>query len=190
MTPKAKAEALLKRLIKGKEVHDVFVSSMRTQLLVSGQPIEHWEGIFKIVVPSDNLTPQLCKELDMKLLELSQEAAFYHAAAISWAQFIKRGSDAGYHERFYAIVQEYRDEGKKLPAAQTLETLAKIENMDTESAQVLAEITTKYWKNILDHLSTCRKIIENASLNISVEMKAEANSAFIDRLNTQRSNGQ
>ena len=41
----------------------------------------------------------MCKQLDMKLMELNQEAVFYHAAAQAKQQMIKRGTEAAYNLR-------------------------------------------------------------------------------------------
>jgi hypothetical protein len=183
-TTKQQADELLSSLIKGREVHDIFAENFRKSLKISGEPIEEWEGKFKLSIPTDNLTPSMCKELGMKIMDLHQEATFFHAVALAKSQMIKRGSESSYNSKFWAIYQEHKNAKKKIPAAATLDSLAKIDNEDIESAQSMADIEVKFWKNILDHLSTCRKIIENASLNISVELKAIHSEKFMDRLNT------
>jgi len=185
MTPKAKADLLIGKMLKGKTVADMFETNFRSQWTLSGQPISHWEKRFKIKIPSDNLTPQICKELDAKLIELNQEAAFFHAVAQAKSQFLKRGSEANYYSRFYTIVEDFKSKGARVPAASTLEVLARINNEELDAAAEYANVETKFWKNILDDLATCRRLVENASLNISVEMKAEANTAMLDRLNNQ-----
>ena len=177
------ADELLATLMKGQEVHGLFAEQMQEIMTISGHPIEHWEQEFRIKVPVDNLNPQIMIELDMKLMDLHQDASFYYTAATAKEQFINRGSESAYHGKFYAIVQEFKNEGKKIPAAATLEVLAKIDNQDIESANTIANIEAKYWKGILAHLASCRKLIENATLNISVEMKATANNAALNKLN-------
>lgn len=171
-TPKAKAEELLEGLLRGKEVHQIFAENMRKQLTISGKGVDFWEDKFKITIPTDNLTPALCKELAMKLMELNQEAVFYHAVAQAKSQFLRRGSEATFNNKFWTIVQEHKQKGGKIPAAATLERLAKCDNEEYDSAQTIADVEMKFWKDILDHLSTCRKLIENASLNVSVELKS------------------
>jgi hypothetical protein len=170
-TPKAKAEQVLSRLLKGKDIYEIIAKNMRNQLLISGKTPDKWKEEFWITVPTDNLTTQTCKELDMKLMELHQQAVFYHAAAQAKQQMIKRGTEAAYNEKFWAIVAEHKEKGLRPPAAATLETMARINNDELESAATLADIEQRFWKSILDHLSTCRKLIENATLNISTELK-------------------
>lgn len=168
---KSKADALLEKLLKGKEIHDLFAGNMRRHLLINNKTIDQWEDRFKIHIKTDDLTPQVCKQIDLLLMELHQEASFYFAVASAKVQMIKRGGDSTYRDRFFAITEDYRSRGVKLPAAATLETLAKVENDDLESAQAIAEIEKGFWSDILNHLSTCRKLVENATFNSSVEAK-------------------
>lgn len=170
-TPKAKAEELLKGLLKGKEVHEMFAENMRKQLTISGKGVDFWEKKFKISIPTDNLTPAMCKELAMKIMELHQEATFYHAVAQAKSQFLKRGAEATFNSKFWTLVQEFKEKGGKVPAAATLERLASCDNEEYDSAQTIADVETKFWRDILDHLGTCRRLVENASLNVSVELK-------------------
>lgn len=182
LTAKAQAENLLKGLFKGKEVHDIFTQNFQRQMLISGKPIDHWQEKFKIKVPTDNLTPALCMELAMKIMDLSQEATFFHAIAQAKSQMLKRGSDSTYNNKFWAIVQEHKNKGTRIPAATTLETMARINNDEIESAETIANIELKFWKDVIDHLNMCRKLIENASLNISVEIKAMNHEKFIENM--------
>jgi hypothetical protein len=181
-TAEDKAQVLLSKLMTGKQVHQIFADNMKEQLLINGKPMEHWEQHFKINIPTDNLTPSLCKELSMRLIQLNQEAAFFQAIATAKAQIIKRGTTAAYNDKFWAIVQQYKSERKKLPAAATLETMARVDNEDLDSAQTIADIESKFWKDILDHLATCRKLIENASMNIATELKSLNNEKFLDNI--------
>ena len=189
LTPKAQAEALLTSLLKGKDVHDIFAENFRKQMVVSGKPIDEWREQFKISIPTDNLTPAICVDLDLKIMLLSEEATFFHAVAQAKTQMLKRGSDASYNTKFWAIVEEYKAAQKKLPAAATLDTMAKLDNDEVASAETIAAIESKFWKEILDHLGMCRKLIENATINLSVEAKALQNERYIDSLN-RKQNGE
>lgn len=182
-TPKAQAEALLKGMFKGQEIHNVFTQNFKRQMTISGQSIDHWQNKFKIKVPVDNLTPSLCMELAMKIMDLSQEAAFYHAVAQAKSQMLKRGSDSTYTNRFWMIVQDHKQKNMRLPASATLETMAKVDTDEIESAETISAIETKFWKDILDHLNMCRRLIENTSLNLSVELKAMNNEKFLENIN-------
>ena len=166
-----KAEDLLVRLLKGKAIHDKFAVEMRQRLLINGETIDTWEKKFKITIATDDLNPAQCKQMDIMLLDRNQEAAFYHAIASAKVQMLKRGGDSAYRDKFFAIVEEWKAKGGKLPASATLENLAKVETDDVESAGTIANIEKQFWSDILDHLTTCRKIIENATLNSNVEAR-------------------
>lgn len=182
-TAEDKAKVLLSKLMSGKEVHRIFAEHMKEQLLINGKPMDHWETHFKIIIPTDNLTPSMCKTLSMRLMSLNQEVAFFQACATAKAQIIKRGTTAAYNDKFWAIVQQYKSENKKLPAAATLETMAKVDNEDLDSAQTISDIESRFWKDIIEYLSTCRKLIENASMNIATELKSMNNEKFLDNIN-------
>jgi hypothetical protein len=168
---KAKAEALLETLLKGKQIHDLFTFNMRTHLKITGLSIDELEQKFKISIQTDNLTPEICKMYDVQLMRLNQEASFYYAVANAKAQMLKRAGKSKYRDTFYALVQEYKTADKKLPANATLEALAKVENDDYESVEAIAEIEKDFWKDILQHLSDMRKLIENSTFNSSIEAK-------------------
>ena len=123
-TAQQKADILISKLMKGKEVHTIFAQQMKKELLINNEVMDHWERHFKLYIPTDNLTPSMCKELSVRLIQLNQEAAFFQACATAKAQIVKRGTSAAYNDKFWSIVQHYKNEKKKLPAAATLETMA------------------------------------------------------------------
>jgi hypothetical protein len=170
-TAKAKAEELFAVLQKGKEVHDLFAESMERQLLISGKTIRAWEDYFKFHIATDDLSPPICKQYDVQLLKLNEEATFFHAFAEAKVQYIKRGGDSTFRNRFTALVQEYSAKGGKLPASATLDNLARAEGDDIESALAIAEIEKKFWAQILDHLTEKRKILDNAGFANNTEAK-------------------
>jgi len=162
-----------KKLAKRQARYYLESKVLSDNLLVSGQKTEAWEAKFKIYIPADALNPQLCCEFQMKILQLHQEAMFYYNAAQARSQYLAHNNKDEYHHKIKELVDQYKLEGKRLPSAITLEYLANLENMDAEYIAVAAQMEEKYWKSIIDHLSTCRKIVENVSFNISVENKAE-----------------
>ncbi len=167
-----KAKGLIDKLLSGKKIHDQFAGMIRQQLLISGRTMDEWEAMFRIHIDQDNLNPTTCKEIDAKLINLYQDAAFYHAVSVVKLQMIKRGNDSSFRDKYTELVQEYKTSNNgKLPSAVTLENLAKFENDEIESAQSIAEIEKGFWTNILEHLSSCRKILENASFNNNIEAR-------------------
>lgn len=168
------AELLIAHLKKGKEVHDIFAQQFRSRYSIAGQSIEAWEDHFKISVP-ENPDPQVCKSMDMQIMALHQEAAFFFAEAAARSQALKKGSDTEYRTRYTALVAEYKHEGKKMPAHKSMEDLTRAETDNIESAVVNAEIQKDYWKSIMEHLNMCRRLLENATINSGIEAKMAMN---------------
>ena len=171
MSSEEKANTLVESIMKGKEIHDKFAENMRKNFLINNKTMDAWEEQYRVNIETDNLTPSICRQYDLKLLEFNQEVAFFHAMAAAKVQLLSRGHTSAYRDKYYALVQEYQTKGAKLPAAATLENLAKVETDDVESATTIAEVEKSFWSNIMDHLTTCRKIIENATMNNNVEAR-------------------
>ena len=157
--------------------------------VISGQPMSYWVGRFKLKIPTEDLTPGALKDLAMKIMDLHQEATFMGLLAEAKRQYLQHGNEIAYHTQYMGIYESYESTGKKKPAAQTLESMAKVSNEDVDIAMMYADIETKFWKNILEHLAMCRRLVENASLNISVELKALSNEGLLDAINRKRNGG-
>lgn len=164
-TAASQADALLSSFMKGKDIRDMFAENMAHKMLINGQLLEYWKDYFQLEIPYDNLNPTICRELDLKLLRLNQEAHLYYAIANTRLQAMERGNESLYRTRFNKIVSEYKTRNEKLPAHATLDTLANAETDEIVSAKSHFEIEKTFWKDILDHLSTIRKILENATWN-------------------------
>jgi hypothetical protein len=172
--PKVRAEHLLDLLRKGKGVYDIFSENFRKNYLVSGKTLETWEKHFKISIPSD-LDPGKCKELDLVLMRLHEEALFHKATADAVQQALKKGSESEYLTRFEALVKEYEAAKKKLPANATLDSLAKLNLDDVESALAAARIALDFWESIIIHITFCRKLIEQGIMASGIQVKMDSN---------------
>lgn len=173
-TPAETAASLLQTLKKGKAVHDAFARNFRDNYEISGRTIKEWEDEFKITVPPDP-NPAVCKVIDMQIMSLHQDAAFYHATANIYVQALKKGNETEYRSRYAALVAEFKRDnpGSKLPARGTLEDLTRAETDDIEGALSNAELQENFWKNIMNHLNMCRRLLENATINSGIEVKMD-----------------
>ncbi len=169
--PEVQAMDLLVKMKAGKSVYEMFQANFRNQYLIAGKTIDDWEKKFKIHIPEDS-SPQRCKELDIKLMELHQEATFNKASSGAILQALKRGVDSELHTSKTALVVQYEANHAKLPAAATLESMAKDQIKDVDGAVMAANIAVDFWKDILEHLAFCRKLLENISINNGIEAKA------------------
>lgn len=178
---KAKAIELVDQLRKGKRIHDEFAEAFRKQYQVAGKLMSEWKKHFRMRLSPD-LNPQTCQEADGKLMDLHQEAAFLKAEAEARLTACKSANDDRYRTKYTKLVAEYKEKGQKLPAKDTLGALAEHAISDTKGAQTHAEIELSFWKEVLTDLANCRRLVENATINLSVEAKALNNAKFLDRL--------
>src|SRR5690606_31939717 len=109
-------DTLMTSFLRGKEIYDQFSEILQKQFTISGQSIDHWARHFHITIPNE-LNTMECQKLDLRLMELWQEASFYFAVAQAKSQLMKRGIDSNYLTKFASLTQEYKEQGIKLPAA-------------------------------------------------------------------------
>jgi len=167
---KQTVDEMIAGLRKGKDIHEQFAKAVQDRMMIQGKTMEQWRQHFAIKIPN-NPDITACKQTDMKLMELYQEASFMKAMADASHLLQKKGYDTQYREKFQAKVSEYKTAGMKLPAKDTLETLARNSVDDIETGVVYSDLAVKFWKEILENLNYLRKIIENATINNSVEAK-------------------
>lgn len=173
-TPEEKAEVLLESIKKNKNIYDAFATNFKTRYLIADKTIEQWEEEFKLVVPED-LNPQQCKQFDIKLMGLHQEATFLKAAARAYVQALTKGLETQYRSKFSALVVEYKSKNEKLPAAATLESLARIDLDDVDGAIMAANIANNFWEDIIKHLDYCRKLVESIAMSNGIQAKMDGN---------------
>lgn len=178
-----KAEELANKIKAGKAIYQALSAKLDEEMVFAGKKAEEWREELRLNIPNGDLNPSILKALDVELMEKYHEASFYHAVAQAKASMIQQGAKNNYETIYIGIVEEYKKDGKRLPAATTLENLARIHNSEQDASYQYANIEVKFWKDVLDNLTNKRRLIENASLNISVELKAEQSGRMIDGLN-------
>jgi hypothetical protein len=169
-TPKDQADQMINNLRRGKSIYDIFADQVKTRIVIQGKTMEQWKEYFNMDIPESPSTED-CKVMDMQLMHMHQEAAFLKTMSEASLMLGKKSYDTDYRKKFTSLVQEYKADKKKLPAKDTLETLAKAELDDIESGLAYAELGVRLWKDMLSDLDYKRKIIENATINNSVEAK-------------------
>ncbi len=165
-----KSDSLLESLRSGKKVYEEFFKVFKEKYLINGLSFQELEKKFRLSIP-ENLSLQECRGLESRLLDLHQEASFYKASSRATTQALKKGSDTEYRIKYSSLVASYEAPGSKLPAAKTLEALAKNHTDDVDSAIMAASIALDFWEDILSHLAFCRKILENIIIGYSIEAK-------------------
>tara|TARA_Y100000310_G_scaffold336391_2_gene420803 strand:+ start:7142 stop:7699 length:558 start_codon:yes stop_codon:yes gene_type:complete len=152
---------------------------------IQDHTISEWRSHFAIRLPAD-IGTDTCKSVDIKLVNLFQEAHGNKGKAEAALSMYKAGYAKRYRAEYASLVRSY--EGKKLPAAGTLVTLTEEKLGDMKDAIALAETEVSFWREMLANLNTIRKIIENATLNISVEAKALNYQNMLDRMEQKGNN--
>jgi len=184
-TPKITAKDLVNQLRKGKRLYDEFGKELYTQYKINGKLLHEWKEYFKLYLPPDANT-QTLREVDSRLMGLHQEASFFKGCCNAKLQAAKANNMDAYRQRYTELVAEYKSQGKKLPAKDTLSALAEHTTADWKNVTMHAEIEFDFWKEILNDLTNCRRLVENMTLNISVEAKALQNEKYIDAIASKR----
>lgn len=169
-SPKQLADQMLADLRRGKSLHDMFAEAVSNRIKLGDKTMNEWLKHFRIAIPETPDTSQ-CKEIDMKLMELHQEASFMKAMAEASHTLGQKSKSTQYREKFTSLVSQYSAGGKKLPAKDTLETLAMSELDDIDSGLSFSEMAIKFWKDIIEDLNFKRKIIETATIANASEVK-------------------
>ena len=178
---KETATSLVKKLRKGKELHDEFTREFRETYKIAGQLMGEWQDHFALQIPIDPNIATI-QELDVRLVELHQEASFLKAVADCKLRAYNGVTSRDYNIEYARLVTEYKTSGQKLPAKDTLQALTEKELGGMKEGLVHAEIELSFWKDVLNDLSNSRKVIENLTLNISVEAKALSAQRYMDAL--------
>lgn len=179
------AASILGQLKKSKKLHDQFAEQFRKKYMVAGKIIAEWRQHFHISLPPD-LNSQTAMGMEAKLNELHQEASFFKAEADARCKAYENANTQRYRDKFAALVAEYKQTGQKLPAKDTLASLAEFAISDTKDGQVHAEIELNFWKDILADLANSRKQLETVVILLSVEAKSMNQGKYLDHLSTKK----
>lgn len=177
-TSRQQVDNLVSHLRTAKSIHEEFLDTVRSSILLQGRTLEDWQRYFSLEFPQ-NPDINHCKQLDIKLMELHQEASFLKVISEAAFTLGKRGFDAQYRNRFTALVSEFKLQDKKLPAKETLEILAAQEFSDVETSLSYSEVAVKFWKDILEDLNFKRRTLESIVMAEGITVKANLGSNFL-----------
>lgn len=162
--PDPTADSLTTGLTEGKAIFDSFRGKIMEEYQIDGKTLPEWRETFKISIPPD-LDPNRCKLIDVKLLELYEEATRHKVMADAVFTALLEGKANDHQLRMEALVSDYRTRNKKDPPASMLDKFKMLaENTTMRSTLANARIAKDFFGNILDYLGNCRKIVENASV--------------------------
>jgi hypothetical protein len=151
-------------------------------MVVSGKTVKQWKEELWIIVPIDALNPQLCMETNLAIMKAESIAFYEHAKAVMRAQILDKQASSAYYRAVDHIVTDFKGSDKRIPGAATLETMAEVASEVYKKVAIEGDNELKFWKNILDHLQFCKKIMEQAGFNIHSEIKSEGNGRYLETL--------
>lgn len=175
------AASIVDQLRKSKRLHDQFADKFRTQYKVAGKLMSEWKDHFKVSIPPD-LNPQTAQQVDAQLVELHQEATFLKAEAEARYTAYQSANNERYRSKYAALVAEYKANGNKLPAKDTLSALAENATAEIKDSMTHAEIELSFWKDVINDISNSRKLLENATICMATEAKAIQYNSYLDRI--------
>ena len=171
-SPRRKAEEAYNVARQDADTYAIFSDLIKRQELISGKTISEWKELFSIDIP-ESPDPQLCKEIDMKLMALHHEATFHFNLARMCLDAATMSSEATFRKKFSTLVQESKIGKGKVPAAATLETLARADQESIERLRESAKRDVSFWKTIMADLDMQRKLVNDATMNNGIQVKLD-----------------
>lgn len=171
-----KFQDIAQSFTSGDSLNESTEKYVRENIKIHGKTVEEWWKHFYVQILPTFLTPEKAKELDAQIARLYQEASFFHSVSSMQLQIVERGSETTYRAAYAQLIEDWKNSHDgKLPSAATLDTLAKNQQDDIYSAIIQAKIAKDLWKDILNSLDTCRKLVDNATMNSHIEYKIATN---------------
>jgi len=177
---------LVEGLRNGKQLHDDYAKNFQERYMIAGKVISEWKEDFRIEIEPDS-GPEGCITADIKLLKLHQTASFNKSESQARVSTLKNIYNTRYRTEFNRIVTEYKTSGQKLPAKDTIGQMAEEAAAELKDALSHAETENDFWKETLADLANARKVINDMTVNLSVEAKALQNERSLDHLIKSRS---
>jgi hypothetical protein len=175
------SEQLMTHFLKGKKLHDDFAEICNTRYYIKDRLISKWKEHFSLHIPSD-ANPRTCIEVAHQLLRLHEEASGYKTVASIKEEGLRETLKTKHSAEITRLVIDYQQKGKKLPAKDTLSSLADYTLQEERRALLHATLELNFWKDILASLGASRKSLENITINLGIEQKADNTHKYIERL--------
>ena len=177
----SQADKMIDRLKVSKELYQEYSKQFSERYCIQGKPMAEWRRYFKINIPPD-LNPRTAIHLDMCLMGLYQEASDYKTDAELRLHSVQSTTKSLTRDKYNELLIGYKASGTKIPAAATLNTEAEAAHGKELDSLVHIEIELIFWKGVLNSLQECRKLVETATWNLSVEAKAIGHEGRMDSL--------
>ena len=176
------AQDMVDRLEISRDLYQKFAKTFSSRYYVDDKSLDEWRRYFRVDVPSD-LNPEMARHLSMRLMELYQEACYFKTQAEMKLHYANSSNKSRYREKFNDLLVGYKMGDKRIPSRETINTEAEAHIGKELDSVAHIEIELSFWKGILASLQECRKLVETATWNLSVEAKAIGYEARTEGMN-------
>lgn len=169
---KISPKEIVETIMDGAQVYSNISSTFIQTFMFYDKTLYEWASELMVQIPSaKELDPNKFREVMVQLAKNVQVANNYYSVSCTIEDAIAGGNSIKKSDVISAIVQRYASKGAKRPAATVIDQMAESYMSGTISAKVSSKMVKNFWKQRIDMLLEVRKIMEQISMSIHVEMK-------------------
>jgi len=166
------SEEIVETIMDGAQVYSNISSTFIQSFMFYDKTLYEWASELMInIPPAKELDPSKFREVMITLAKNVQVANNYYSVSCTIEDAISGGNSIKKSDVIAAIVQRYASKGAKRPAATVIDQMAESYMSGTMSAKVSSKMVKNFWKQRIDMLLEVRKIMEQISMSLHVEMK-------------------
>ena len=173
--PAPTVDKLLADLFRGQAINTAFRNKFLEEYKIDGKTLNEWRTIFAIEMPLD-LDAIRCKEVGLQILQKLESAFFYLVSTEAVLTALENGMESDKNVRLEALISGYRKRaGKEPPGSMLPEFRKQADNEGTTMGSTVANarISRDFFNTIIKHLTSCRKIVDVASIANGTIARAE-----------------
>lgn len=166
------SDEVIQTIMDGAEVYSNISSAFIQNFMFYDKTLYQWASELMIEIPSSKeLDSNKFREVMITLAKNVQIANNYYSVSCTIEDAIAGGNSIKKSDVIAAIVHKYATKGAKRPAATVIDQMAESYMSGTISAKVSSKMVKNFWKQRIDMLLEVRKILEQISMSLHVEMK-------------------
>lgn len=168
-------ESLTPKDLYNKLLEDIAVHGQATETFINnfqyhGKSLRQHSDDLWIEIP-EKVTPELFREIFVKLARNIQIASHYYSVASSISNALLGSSRTRKSDLMRAIAESYERQNRRRPGQDLIEKMAESYMNGTSNVTVASKIVKDYWKQKVDSLIEVRKCMEQIGISMTVEMK-------------------
>lgn len=166
------SEEIVETIMDGAQVYSNISSTFIQNFMFYDKTLYEWASELMVSIPpAKELDPNKFREVMITLAKNVQVANNYYSVSCTIEDAISGGNSIKKSDVIAAIVQRYAAKGAKRPAATVIDQMAESYMSGTMSAKISSKMVKNFWKQRIDMLLEVRKIMEQISMSLHVEMK-------------------